>query len=181
MTPENEMQPKNPLRYHETLDAFKDTVSRHYSEKDAYVFRTVMSDPPTDRDLTPRKFRDLEPADVQELLIEYTEEEVAELSEKEILEEVGHNALSVNSTPEKCRKEAIRAYRGVKKKYSSEIADDFKKSRGPVIAKFHITPESGVISDFNKNGHANYLVREGVTITDVWVSDYPLEEIDYDG
>ncbi len=74
----------------------------------------------------------------------------------------------------------MRAYRGVKKKYPPEIAEEYKTNRGPFIAQFHITPEAGMISEFNKNGHANYLVREGISIEDIWVKDYPLQPVNYD-
>jgi hypothetical protein len=170
----------NPkLRYHETLDLFQDVIDRYYYEDTIDVYRTVSTAPPTERDVIPQKFRNTDSA-VKNLEIEYTEEDLEGFTDAEKREEVGHYAISVNRSPEKCEKEARRAYRKFKATHTAERAEEYKQSRGPYIAKFHIQPQHGKISKFDKKGHANFLLYEGVNLDDVWDPNFPLTYIDYD-
>ena len=168
-----------PLRYHEKLDVFHDTVTTYYSEREADVYRTVMTNPPTDADLVPQRYRHKTSREINEMLIVYSEEDVAELTNEEKRDEVSGDAISVNTTPEKCRTSALRTYRTVKRKYPAPIPDEFKANRGPYIVRLKIRPEHGILSKPNK-GHMNFLPREGVHIDDIWDKSYTPEKFDYD-
>lgn len=168
----------SPLRYHELLDAFQETIDTHYSEQTIDVYRTAMTNPPTDADLVPQRYRHADAENIKELLIEYTEEDIAELSEQEKKDEVSSNAISVNTTLEKSLSSVKRTFRTVMKNHPESVAD-FKKNRGSYVVRFHVTPEIGVISR-PKNGHQNLLLREGVKISDVWDTDFEPYSFKYD-
>lgn len=168
-----------PLRYHDKLALFHDTISTYYSERMVDVYRTVMTNPPTDDDLVPQRYRHKSSTEINEMLIEYTEEDVAELSDKEKRDEVSGDAISVNTSPEKCRASALNTYRTVKRKYPAPIPDEFKANRGPFVIRLNIRPEYGILSK-PKKGHINLLLREGVHIEDIWDKNYIPQKFEYD-
>ncbi len=160
---------------------FQDIIGKYYSEKDISFYRTVRTNPPTDDDLLPPKFINKTPDEINELLIEYDEEDIEELTETEKKQEVGSYATSGFKSAEKCKSEAIRTYKGIKRKHPPEVAETYKQKRGPYVAKFHMRPNLGVMSDFDrKKGHANIIPRDNVRIEDIWDDSFPLEYIDYD-
>ncbi|MBD5232879.1 MAG: hypothetical protein HDS65_01740 [Bacteroidales bacterium] len=177
-TMENNSEERDLLRYHETLDAFRDTIATYYSEKTIDVYRTVRTNPPTDADLIPQRYLNEDLEEFNELLIEYSEEEVAEMTDEEKRSEVSSNAISVNNTAEKCISSAIRTYRTVTTNHP-ERAEKFKKQRGPFVARLSLKPQHGLISKA-KNGHRNFLLREGVKMNDIWDRSFDILEFDYD-
>lgn len=170
-----------PLRYHEWLDYFQETIDQVYTKKDVAFFRTVRSNPPTEKDIVPTKFLSRETDEIQTLEIEFDADIVSELTDEEKRIEVGHHAISGYQTAEKCKSEAIRAYKGVKKKHGPENAEAFKNRHGQYIAKFLINPELGMITDFDRHKkHANILIKENVKIKDLIDPSFPLEYFEYE-
>lgn len=167
-----------PLRYHKKLDAFAETIDANYHEQSLQVYRTVKTNPPTDADLVPQRYEGMSYFEIEELLIEYTEEDIAEMTEQEKKDEVSGDAISVNTTLERCIKSAIKTYQTVKRKYP-ESAESFKENRGCYVARLIINPQHGLISR-PKNGHMNSLLREGVGIADIWDKTFEVVQFDYD-
>ena len=94
-TQEDDLQ-KQPLRYHETLDAFSDVIEEHYYECEIDVFRTAVNNPPTEFDITPLRRRDAGTYG-PELPFVYTQEEVAMMDSADKYAEVGHDVSKENS------------------------------------------------------------------------------------
>lgn len=169
----------SPLRYHEKLDKLSDTVNEYFSERTADVYRTVMTVPPTDADLIPQRYRHKSDSEVNEMLITYSEEDIAEMSDEDKRDEVSGDAISVNTSPEKCKTSAQRTYRTVKRKFPQPVPDEFKANRGSYIVKFSIRPEHGMLSK-PKNGNMNLLLRKGVGINDIWNPSFTPVKFEYD-
>lgn len=171
-----------PLRYHETLDAFTDVIEEHYYECEMDVFRTAVTNPPTEFDITPRRRRNAGEQG-QELPFVYTEEEIDLMDKDDKKSEVGHDALSVHKTEAKEIKEAKRSAADFGKKHSAEETEDYKyNQRGAYVMKLHITPDTALVSkNFHRStGHGNILLREGVTIEDILDKNYELKPFKYD-
>ena len=171
-----------PLRYHETLDAFSDVIAEHYYECDMYVYRTVVTNPPTEFDIIParRRFANTQGP---ELPFVYTEDEVEMMDPEEKKVEVGHDAVSVHNTDKKAIKEAKRSAVSFSKKHTEEETEVYKyEQRGKYVARLHVTPDKALVSkQFHRTtGHGGLLLREGVSIDDLVDKDYEIKEFKYE-
>ena len=180
-TQEDDLQ-KQPLRYHETLDAFSDVIEEHYYECEIDVFRTAVNNPPTEFDITPLRRRDAGTYG-PELPVVYTQEEVAMMDSADKYAEVGHDAVSVQQTEEKAIKEAKRFATSFAKKHTEEETEAYKyEQRGTYVMKLHVTPNLALVSKkFHKTtGHGGLLLREGVKIEDLLDKEYEIKEFKYE-
>lgn len=179
-TEAKEEEHSKKLRYSEDLKKVETTLRKYYTEKDIYVFRTSISNPPAEIDSIPQKFRN---KGDKERTYEYepTAEELSMLDEKDQLSFIGARGLSVYKSEEKLKKESIRTYKGIKKKYGEDEAKAYaEKSRGIYIQKLHITPDVGLLGKFSSSGHANLLLYEGFTINDLRDDGYETKTIKYE-
>ena len=71
------------------------------------VYRTAVTNPPTEFDITPRRRRNASEQG-KELPFVYTQEEIDLMDKDDKAIEVGHDAVSVHNTEEKAIKEAKR-------------------------------------------------------------------------
>ena len=171
-----------PLRYHETLDAFKDVIEEYYYGCDMDVYRTAVTNPPTEFDITPRRRRNAGEQG-QELPFVYTQEEIDLMDKDDKVNEVGHDAVSVHKTEEKAIKEAKRFAASFAKKHTKEETEAYKyEQRGPFVIRLHVTPDKALTSKkFHKTtGHGGLLLREGVRIEDLLDKEYEIKEFNYD-
>ena len=171
-----------PLRYHETLDAFSDVIEEHYYECEMDVFRTAVTNPPTEFDITPKRRRK-EGEQGQELPFVYKQEEIDLMDKDDKKDEVGRDALSVHKTEAKEIKEAKRSAASFRKKHTAEETEDYKyNQRGAYVMKLHISPDKALVSKkfHSGTGHGNILLREGVTIEDIVDKSYELKPFKYD-
>ena len=177
-----EASQKAPLRYHETLDVFSDVIAEHYYECEMDVYRTVVSNPPTEFDITPTRRRSRN-TQGPELPFEYSQDEVNMMASEEKKAEVGHDAVSVHNTEIKAIKEARRSAASFSKKHTIEETEAYKyEQRGQYVAKLHVTPDKALISkQFHKTtGHGGLLLREGVTIDDLVDKNYEIKVFKYE-
>lgn len=171
-----------PLRYHETLDVFNDVIEEYYYRCEMDVYRTAVTDPPTEYDITPKRRRN-SGEQGQELPFVYTQEEIDLMDKDEKKNEVGRDALSVHKSEKKEIKEAKRAAAAFSKKHTAEETEDYKiNQRGAYVMKLHISPEKALVSKkfHSGTGHGNILLREGVTIEDILDKSYKLKPFKYD-
>ena len=177
---DNDDKIQKTLKYADELRYFEGTIKDKYKFKEVEVFRTVRTNPPTDEDLIPLHYQHVN--SLEFFPLEITQDIVDALSDEEKGREVGHRALSMIKTSEKCIKEARRALRSYieNKKPSHEAIEDYKKKRGMYVAKFKITPNIGLITDFHKGTHAQVLLYEDVKIEDVWDSSSPVIPFKYE-
>lgn len=171
-----------PLRYHETLDAFSDVIEEHYYECEIDVFRTAVNNPPTEFDITPLRRRDTG-TQGPELPFVYTQEEIDMMGSADKKAEVGHDAVSVHQTEEKAIKAAKHSAASFAKKHTEEETDAYKyEQRGTYVMKLHVTPDLALVSKkFHKTtGHGGLLLREGVKIKDILDKEYEIKEFKYD-
>ena len=170
------------LRYHETLDAFSDVIAEHYYECEMYVYRTVVTNPPTEFDITParRRFANTQGP---ELPFVYSQEDIDIMEREEKKAEVGHDAVSVHNTDAKAIKEARRSAASFSKKHTEEETEAYKyEQRGKYVARLHVTPDKALVSrQFHRTtGHGGLLLREGASIDDLVDKDYEIKEFTYD-
>lgn len=168
------------LRYHKELDKVSDVIEKYYSEVDTYAYRTVITIPPAELDMMPQKFRPKEynPARVRS---EVTKEFLDKKGESYKKRYVAEHALSVNKTEEDCLEALRKSYRNVKERAGKDEADEYmQQKRGCYIAKIHITPQTGLMEEFDDKGHANLLLYEGVTIEELYDMDYNYRKADYE-
>lgn len=178
---DNEDKVKKTLKYEGELRYFADIIEERYDSKTVEVFRTVRTNPPTDEDLVPLQYQHTNSLEYYPL--EITQDVVDVLSKDEKVKEVGRRSLSVNETCDKCIKEARRSFNSyVKKKNpTQEAIEDYKKNRGVYVAKFKITPELGIITNFHKTTkHAQVLLYDNVKIEDVWDAKTPVLSFKYE-
>ena len=98
------MEDKNKiLQYERELFLLKDVIYDHYQESDDVVFRNLLSDPSTIKDLTPQSKR--VPEESEELIMELTEEDVKDMTLKEKQDYIADRTLSVYNSYENCIKE----------------------------------------------------------------------------
>lgn len=171
-----------PLRYHETLDAFSDVIEEHYFECEIDVYRTAVSNPPSEFDITPRRRRNAGEQGL-ELPFSYTQEEIDMMDDDTKKIEIGRDAISVHKTELKEIKEAKRAAVDFGKKHSKEEFEDYKyNQRGTYVMKLHITPDKALVSKkfHSSTGHGNILLREGVTIDDILDKEYEIKPFKYE-
>ena len=179
-TEEKEEIQSKKLRYSEDFEKVGTTLRKYYTEKDIYVFRTTISNPPTEIDSIPQIFRDKGDEDGI-YKYEPTAEELSKLDEKDRLSFIGERGLSVYKSENKLIKESIRSYKVVKKKFGEEEAKAYaEKKRGIYIERLHITPDVGLLGKFSKSGHANLLLYEGFTINDLRDDGYETKTIKYE-
>lgn len=171
-----------PLRYHETLDNFSDIIEEHFYECEVDVYRTSVSNPPSDFDITPRRRRNAGEQG-QELPFAYTQEEIGLMDYDMKKAEVGQDAISVHKTEQNEIKEAKRSAAKFEKKHSPEETEYYKyHQRGAFVMKLHITPDKALVSKkFHRTtGHGNILLREGVTIEDLLDKSYEIKPFKYE-
>lgn len=173
---------KPPLRYHETLDAFADVIDEYYYECEIDVYRTCVTNPPTEFDITPKRRR-FTGTQGPEVPFVYSEEELALMDKESKKEEVDHDAISVHKSEGKEIKQAQRSAVSFSEKHSVEETREYiYNQRGVYVMKLHITPDKALVSkSFHKStGHGNILLREGVTIEDLLAEGYEIKEFKYD-
>ena len=173
---------RTPLRYHETLDAFSDVIEEYYYGREIDVYRTAVTNPPTEFDITPKRRRNAGEQG-QELPFVYTQEEIDLMDKEDKKIEVGRDALSVHKTELKEIKEAKRSAVDFGKKHTVEETENYKyNQRGAYVMKLHITPDKALVSKkfHSGTGHGNILLREGITIEDIWDKSYELKPFKYD-
>lgn len=171
----NHENDRKKLRYEKELSPFSDYIDTHYSESDLTVFRNTLTNPPSPDDSIPQIKRDME-GHSSELELEFTEEEVAEMTEQDKKDFVAERAISVFKTAEKCRASVKDIVRHIFRKSSYDEALFYLQNRrGPYIEEIKLTEDVGLLEcRFNKKGHANLLLYEGVDIRDytVRMADY---------
>lgn len=176
----NESEKKFTLKYGEELHPFMEVIDAIYVEtsEDDIVFRSTLTDPPTLKDSTPQSKRENDEGFEEEAII-LTEEEVVCLTEKEKKDFVGDRAISVFKSREKCLKDIRAIVNYIADKYSSEEAEAYlNEKRGPFMVKLKLSEEVGLIErKFNKKGHKNVLLNEGVVINDYVIETYPSMEL----
>ncbi len=153
------------LRYEAELNPFTDFIEANYCESSQCVFRSTISDPPSEKDSIPQSKRtDIDRA--LELDMPFSQDEVEEMTDDEKREYVGSLAISVFRSKEKAQKNVIDMIRHIAKNFSQEEAMIYlQERRGPYLAKIQLSPDVGLLEKkFNKKGHANLLLYEGVDI-----------------
>lgn len=169
------------LRYSEVLSQFEDVVGKEFMFDfgDIFVYRTAVTNPPTDFDTMPNhRKEELESGIPYEF--QFNPEDVAEMEYQEKKDQVTKEAMSVHETEVLVKSEAIKYYERVKAKYGEEAAELYVLKRGRYIMRLHITPEVAAISGFSKKtGHANVLLKRGITIKDILDTDYGITEFSY--
>lgn len=169
------------FRYSEVLCKFQDVVDAEFKFNfdDQYVFRTVVNNPPDDKDTLPKHRRqELESGMPYEF--QFSEEEIAEMSYKNKKDQVTREAMSVHKSLEKAKSEAIRAYRKQKERFGDEAAQRFIVERGCYIARLCITKETGIMTDFHRTTkHANVLLKNGVSMNDILDPSFEIVKFSY--
>lgn len=153
------MEDKNKiLQYERELFLLKDVIYDHYQESDDVVFRNLLSDPSTIKDLTPQSKR--VPEESEELIMELTEEDVKDMTLKEKQDYIADRTLSVYNSYENCIKDVAFWVKRIHDKYSKEEAEVYlKEKRGPYVAEIQLNKEIGLLEKrYNKKGHANMLL-----------------------
>ncbi len=166
------------LRYEAELNPLMDYIEANYCESSLCVFRSTISSPPTEKDSTPQSKRD-EAGKGQDLDMILTQEEVELMTDKDKKEYVGNLAISVFNSKEKAEKSAIDFVRHVAK-FSYEEAEVYlNERRGAFIVKMQLSPDVGLLENrFNKKGHANLLLYEGVDIKNLIEETFPALKIE---
>ncbi len=162
------------LRYEAELNPFMDFIEANYSESSLCVFRSTLSDPPTEKDSTPQSKRS-ETERGEELELTLTKEDVEGMTDDEKKLYVGSLAISVFRSEEKAQKNVFDMVKHIAKNFSPDEALAYlQDKRGPYIVKLQLSPDVGLLENrFNKKGHANLLLYEGVDISEQIIEILP--------
>lgn len=171
------------LRYQEWLDPCMDFIREHYHvpEEGHTAFRTVIDWFVTEQDITPQIFR----ANALGVFTEVekcTKEEFDNKSEQKKAEYVGQFALSINLTNEIAIRKALEGYGALlvkKKKPSNSYLERYKSDkRGRKVAPTKDLSKIGIMTEYD-DGHANILLYDDVSITDMFDESADAEGFKY--
>lgn len=110
----------------------------------------------------------------------FTKEEVKSLPPQKRDRFIGESGLSCNDSEESARRSFLSTYKKLKEKGASEEdLKAFASERGIYICRYKFTGEHGLITPFNRNGHANLYLYEGVNLESLRDKEYNFKTIEY--
>lgn len=182
MNADNSESPNAPkLKYDEILRPFLEylepTCINFKPGEELIVYRTQDQIPVDDYGEAPRPRRKYGDDVIKQKL---TQEEVRALSPKKREKIMGEWGLSCNDSEESARKNFRYTYESLKQKGASE--EDLKSftiERGIHICRYIISGKVGLITPFDKHGHANLYLYEGVNLETLRDKEYNYKTIDY--
>lgn len=164
------------------VGVFRKTIFKNYKEisEEIVAYRTVKLYPISTVDQLPLLAR-REKEGGQKVERHYSTEEIEQMSEIKIIKEIGHYAISINDSPENCEASAIKNFQRLRDNGATEEElQAYIEQRGEYIAKIRLTKECGLVTEFNKNGHANLLPYKDVILEEYRDKNF-YHKINYSG
>ena len=160
-------KPLEEFRFQEELIVAKQEIDELYHPvlEDTKVYRTFVTAPPSELDITARAYRNREEnAEVRSGLVQ---EKYNSLKRKQKIEYISERSLSVNDSRQASEDSGRRTYKSVAKKYGDEYAEMFMENeRGTYVGGIILKAGQAMMTDF-KNGHAEVILNEGVKVDDL--------------
>ena len=172
-----EKDPLAAFRFQEELlVAKREIVELYHPVIDVKVYRTCVTNPPSEIDITAKSYRNREEdASVSGGM---SQKDYDALKRKKKIEYLSERSLSVNDSREKAELSGKHSYRTMVKKFDEETAEIFmKEERGTFIGGFILRQGQAFMTDFVK-GHADVILNEGVKPEDLEIFE-ELTEYDY--
>lgn len=166
------------FQYEKNISPFRKLLIEHFSERDVcFVYRTIQDIPTTKDDQRPRILRDRNVG--KSIARVYSVEEIDNMPFEKQLRAVGSFGLSVNDSPEAAIDSCLSTYQKLQDKgVPAESLESYKKERGSYVAKFKISTDVGIMTDFY-NHHANLYLYDGVDLEDLRVKEFNPIKIEY--
>lgn len=169
--------PLEGFRFHEELVVAKREIAELYHPVvNMKVYRTCVTNPPSEIDITPKSYRNRE----EDAAIRggLSQEEFDALNRKKKIEYLSDRSLSVNDSRERAEASGRHSYQTMVKKFDEETAEIFmKEERGTYIGGFILKQGQALMTGF-VNGHADVILDEGVRPEDLEIFE-ELTENDY--
>ena len=155
------------FRFHEQLIIAKKDIENFYKPAENKVYRTFISNPPTEIDFTPQLFRDEEDGTIDLAL---SQEEYDKLPGGKRKHYIAERGLSVNETEERAIEAAKSSFKNVEKKHGTEDAEVYmEEQRGVYVGEIRWKPGQALISKTGKDGHFTVLLNQDVNWEDIEV------------
>lgn len=160
---------KDPLRefrFHEELIVAKREIAKLYHPADnVKVYRTFVTNPPSEIDTTARAYRNREEgAFVSGGLSQEAYDALKKGKKKEYISE---RSLSVNDSYEAAEASGKKTYQGLVAKFDEEYAEAFMENeRGTYVGGVILREGQAIMTEF-KNGHAEVILNEDVCPEDL--------------
>ncbi len=172
-----EKDPLEGFRFHEELLVAKREIAELYHPAvDVKVYRTCVTNPPSEKDVTAKSYRNRE----EDAVVSggMSQEEYDALKKNKKKEYLSERSLSVNDSRERAETSGKQSYQTMLKKFDEETADIFmQKERGTFIGGFILREGQAIMTDFVK-GHADVILNEGVGVEDLEIFE-ELTKYDY--
>ncbi len=170
----NEIMNESPLegfRFQEELIIAKREIAELYHPvlEETRVYRTFVTAPPSEIDVTARAYRNREDGAVVRGGL--AQEEYNAKTKKKKIEYISERSLSVNESRQASEDSGRRTYQSVARKYGDEYAELFMENeRGAYVGGIILKAGQAIMTDFKK-GHAEVILNEGVNVEDLEIFD----------
>ena len=180
MKVENDKSPRK-LKESEFLEPFMEYLEPACINikpgKDLVIYRTQDEIPVDEYGQMPRAKRNSLANSINRKL---SKEEVEALSDKQREKFIGEWGLSCNISEEAARQSFLYTYKSKEERGASkEDLESYVHERGRYICRYIITEETGLITPFDKKGHANLYLYEGVNLENYRDKVYNFKTIEY--
>ena len=159
--------PWEGFRFQEELIVARREIAELYHPvlEDTRVYRTFVTKPPSEIDVTALAYRHRE--EKTELKGGLGQEEYDTLDRKKKIDYISDRSLSVNNSREKAEFSGRKSYQSVAKRYDEESAEIFMvNERGIYVGGIILKPGQAIMTKFKK-GHADVILNEGVKADDL--------------
>ena len=172
-----EKDPLEGFRFHEELSVAKREIAELYHPAvNVKVYRTCVTNPPSEIDITAKSYRNRE----KDAVVSggMSQENYDALTKKKKKEYLSERSLSVNDSRERAEASGRQSYQTMVKKFDEEAAEIFmKEERGTFIGGFILRQGQAIMTEFVK-GHADAILNEGVRVEDLEIFE-ELTKYDY--
>lgn len=159
--------PLEGFRFQEELIVAKREIAELYHPvlEDTRVYRTFVTNPPSDIDVTAKAYRDRDEGAA--LNGGLSQEAYNALNKKKKREYISEHSLSVNDSHQAAELSGKKSYQSVAKSVGEEYAEMFMENvRGAYIGGIVLRAGQAIMTDFKK-GHADVILNEGVKAEDL--------------
>lgn len=159
--------PMEEFRFQEELIVAKREITELYHPvlEDIKVYRTFVTNPPSEIDITALVYRNRD--EDTEVKGGLSQEVYDAKTKKQKKDYISDRSLSVNDCHQKAVDSGKKSYKTVAKKYGEEYAKMFMEDeRGTYVGGIILKAGQAIMTDFKK-GHADVILNEGVKAEDL--------------